>query len=590
MTGILDSTTREQAIETVSDSPVDVLVVGGGVTGAGIALDAATRGLRVAVVEAEDWASGTSSWSSKLLHGGLRYLEMLDLSLVHEAILERNLLLRTIAPHLAVPVPFVYPLHHPVGERAYVGAGVTLYDALAWLGGTPAVPGHRHLSRAGVHELLPGLAAERLAGGIRYYDARIDDARLVVTLVRTAAHFGARAISRAEVTGYVTDDFDRVRGARILDRESGRTFTVRAKHVINATGVWTERTEALSGTSGGLRVLASKGVHITVPRTRIPGRAGVISRTEKSVLFMIPWKDLWIIGTTDTPYEGDLARPVATEADVSYLLAHVNALLSDPIDRSDVVGVYAGLRPLLQPGTKAGTASTKVSREHTIASPAPGLTVIAGGKLTTYRVMAEDAVDFALGPKARRRPSRTRHTPLLGARGLDALVARRGEIARVHGWPMWRVNRLVNRYGTELYTLLALIGDEPELGEELPGAPGYLRVEVVHAVTAEGALHLDDVMERRLRLSIELPGRGEAALEAVADLVAAQLGWSAGRRAAEVAAYRVARAHTGVATDDPAAAAEGAISSEATAVSTPTGRGGGADAAEPDAENGDGAR
>lgn len=559
MTNILNSETRQQAIDTIASTTLDVLVIGGGVTGAGIALDAATRGLKVAIVESDDWASGTSSWSSKLLHGGLRYLEMLDFALVHEAILERNLLLKTIAPHLAVPVPFIYPLHQPVIERAYVGAGITLYDGLAWLGGVPAVPGHRHLSSRGVHELFPGLDADKLTGGIRYFDARVDDARLVATLVRTAGHFGARAISRAQVTDLITDEFDRVRGAEVLDRESGQTFTVRAKNVINATGVWTEQTESLSGATGGLKVLASKGVHIVVARDRIPGHAGIISQTEKSVLFVIPWKDRWIIGTTDTPYEGDYRDPIAIEADVAYLIDHANELLAAPITRDDVIGAYAGLRPLLQPGTKAGTASTKVSREHTVASPAPGLTVIAGGKLTTYRVMAEDAVDFALGAsKARKKPSRTKHTPLLGAVGLDTIVAKRREIARIYGWEAWRVTRLINRYGTLLYDLLDLIGSEPDLGAELAGAPGYLRAEIVYAVTNEGALHLDDVLERRTRISFEYPERGAAAVDEVADLVAAQLGWTPKQRAAEVASYLARRANTGTvaADDEPARGAD----------------------------------
>lgn len=569
MSSILNTQTRQQAIETVSDSTLDVLVIGGGVTGAGIVLDAATRGLKVGIVEADDWASGTSSWSSKLLHGGLRYLEMLDFALVHEAILERNLLLRVIAPHLSVPVPFIYPLHKAVTERAYVGSGITLYDSMAWLGGTPAVPGHRHLTRRGLHDLFPGLDETQLAGGIRYFDARIDDARLVSTLVRTAAHFGARAINRAQVTALTTDEFDRVRGAEVLDRESGQTFSVRAKNVINATGVWTEQTEALSGTSGGLKVLASKGVHIVVPRERIPGHAGIISQTEKSVLFVIPWKDRWIIGTTDTPYTGDYASPVATEDDIAYLIGHVNELLVDPISREDVIGTYAGLRPLLQPGTKAGTASTKVSREHTVASPAPGLTVIAGGKLTTYRVMAEDAVNFALGPsKARKKPSRTKQTPLLGARGLDAITAKRAEISRIHGWPMWRVNRLINRYGTLLYDVLELIGVEPELSDELEGAPGYLQAEVVYAVTNEGALHLDDVMERRTRLSIEYPDRGAAAVDQVSRLMAAQLGWSEKQRLREVSGYLEATAHTGIGEDEDFSASEADVPSSGPAQGT----------------------
>ena len=413
---------RQHAIDalaaTSEGEPLDVLVIGGGVTGAGIALDAVTRGLRVGIVEAQDWASGTSSRSSKLVHGGLRYLQMLDFHLVHEALTERDLLLKKIAPHLVRPVSFLYPLENAYWERAYVGAGVALYDTLASIApGKRAMPWHRHVSRAGMERLFPDLRHDAAVGAVRYYDASVDDARLVTTLIRTATSYGALAASRTQVVELTKRTTGVVNGAVLVDLETGTRFTCHADQVINATGVWTETTEALAGTDGGLHVLASKGIHIVVPRERIRGDVGLILQTEKSVLFVIPWSRYWVIGTTDTPWKQELVHPVATADDIDYVIEHANAVLSSPLSRDDVVGWWAGLRPLLQPGTKEGTSSAKVSREHTVASPTPGLTVIAGGKLTTYRVMAKDAVDFAIGERAASLPSLTDRIPLAGAEG-----------------------------------------------------------------------------------------------------------------------------------------------------------------------------
>ena len=408
-TAALTPQTRQDALEVLAASgqgnELDILVIGGGVTGAGIALDAVTRGLRVGIVEAQDWSSGTSSRSSKLVHGGLRYLQMLDFHLVHEALTERDLLLKKIAPHLVRPVSFLYPLEHAYWERAYVGAGVALYDTLASIApGKRAMPWHRHVSRSGMEQMFPDLRHDAAVGAVRYYDASVDDARLVSTLVRTAVSYGAYAASRTQVVELTKRGTGVVDGAVLVDLETGNRFTCRADQVINATGVWTEDTEALAGTDGGLHVLASKGIHIVVPRERIRGEVGLILQTEKSVLFVIPWSRYWIIGTTDTPWKQELVHPVATSTDIDYVIEHANAVLSTPLTRDDVIGVWAGLRPLLQPGTKEGTSSAKVSREHTVASPTPGLTVIAGGKLTTYRVMAKDAVDFA-HRRARREPA-----------------------------------------------------------------------------------------------------------------------------------------------------------------------------------------
>ncbi|MDD9207448.1 glycerol-3-phosphate dehydrogenase/oxidase [Georgenia sp. 10Sc9-8] len=517
---------------------LDILVIGGGVTGAGIALDAATRGLRVGIVEAQDWASGTSSRSSKLVHGGLRYLQMLDFRLVHEALTERDMLITKLAPHLVKRVPFLYPLEHRVWERFYVGSGVALYDALASAAkGRRAMPFHRHLTRSRMEKVFPDLRHDAAIGALQYWDASVDDARLVATLVRTAASYGALAASRTQLVGLSTENDGRISGAELLDLESGQRLTVKARQVVNATGVWTEETEALSGADGGLKVLASKGIHLVVPKERIQGDTGLILQTEKSVLFVIPWSRYWIIGTTDTAYEQDPRHPVVTNADIEYVLEHANAVLARPLTKDDVIGTYAGLRPLLQPGTKEGTSSSKVSREHTVASPTPGLTVIAGGKLTTYRIMAKDAVDFALGEQARSLPSVTDRIPLLGAVGLEAVQRRARRYAKKYGWSKAMVDHLLHRYGSMLEELVELIQERPDLAEPLESAPAYLRAEIVYAATHESVLHLEDVMLHRTRLVYEVADRGLAAVPEIVDLIAPVLGWDDAKRRAESELY-----------------------------------------------------
>src|SRR5690625_4410590 len=521
----------------MSDEHLDVLVIGGGVTGAGVALDAVTRGLRTGVVDMQDWAGGTSSWSSKLVHGGLRYLYNLDVKLVAEGLRERGLLLTTTAPHLVKAQPFLWPLKRPVIERAYSALGVGLYDAMAVIGHRgQAVPIQKHYSKRGATRLFPDIRPDALVGGIRFYDARVDDARLVTTLIRTAQAYGAHAASRAQVVDLVRDG-DRVVGARIADLEAGTEVTVRAKHVINATGVWTEQTAALAGTPPPVRMLMSKGVHIVVPKERIRGRTGIFLRTEKSVLFIIPWQHHWIIGTTDTPWTEEPLRPVATRADVDYLLEQANSVLRTPLGREDIIGVYAGLRPLVRPASQE--ASTKVSRDHTVVQAAPGLTVITGGKLTSYRLMAEHAVDHALGEeRAKELPTATPTTPLVGAAGLDAITAQAEQIGRTHGWDHHRMEHLLNRYGTEVQLLVDAVQQDPDLGRPLAKAPAYLRGEVAFAVTHEGALHLEDILQRRVRLFFESRDRGLAALAEIAEVAAPLLVWNVDTTEKEIASYR----------------------------------------------------
>ncbi|NKE08705.1 glycerol-3-phosphate dehydrogenase/oxidase [Kocuria subflava] len=558
----LDAMAATGEAGTAEGKELDILVIGGGVTGAGIALDAATRGLRVGIVEAQDWAGGTSRWSSKLVHGGLRYLQQLDFKLVAEALSERERLLYTLAPHLVKPVPFLYPITRRFWERPYVTAGIGLYDTLAHLGSKVAsMPFHRHLTNRGVRRAFPSIKPGTMVGAVKYWDGKVDDARLVLTLVRTAVGYGALAASRTKVTGLLKNDDGTVTGAHVRDLESSSEFTIRARKVITATGVWTEETQDLADTDGGLKVLASKGIHIVVPRERIQGEVGLILQTEKSVLFVIPWEHYWLIGTTDTAYHQDISAPVATGADIDYVIEHANVVLDDPLTRDDVIGTFAGLRPLLQPGVKDGTetASTQVSREHTVAEVTPGLISIAGGKLTTYRVMAEDAVDFALGEqRAKELPSVTDRTLLHGADGYLPLTRQVDRLAAEHGWETAVVEHLLNRYGSGIAEIEALVEEQPDLAQPLGGAPTYVRAEIVQAARNEGALHLEDVFETRTRMTYDQPDHGLAVVEEVGDLLAAELGWDPERRAAEVDAYKARCAAEDAAartTDDPAAAA-----------------------------------
>ncbi|KOT49747.1 glycerol-3-phosphate dehydrogenase [Streptomyces sp. NRRL F-5755] len=519
----------------MAERELDVLVVGGGVVGAGTALDAATRGLDTGLVEARDWSSGTSSRSSKLIHGGLRYLEMLDFALVREALKERGLLLERLAPHLVKPVPFLYPLTHKGWERWYAGSGVALYDGMSVSSGHGrGLPVHRHLSHKRALRVAPCLKKDALVGALQYYDAQVDDARFVMNLVRTAALYGAEAANRARVVGFLREG-ERVVGARVQDVEAGGEYEVRARQVVNATGVWTDDTQALIGERGQFHVRASKGIHLVVPKDRIHSTTGLILRTEKSVLFVIPWGRHWIVGTTDTDWDLDKAHPAASSADIDYLLEHVNSVLATPLTRDDVEGVYAGLRPLL---AGESDATSKLSREHTVAHPVPGVVVVAGGKYTTYRVMAKDAVDEAVHALDQRvAECVTEDTPLVGAEGYKAMWNARAQTAARTGLHVVRVEHLLNRYGALADELLDLIVTDPALGEPLAAADDYLRAEVVYACTHEGARHLDDVLTRRTRISIETFDRGTRSARECAELMAPVLGWDADQIDREVQHY-----------------------------------------------------
>ncbi|MGH3355678.1 MAG: glycerol-3-phosphate dehydrogenase/oxidase [Nocardioidaceae bacterium] len=528
----MGSDERAAAWGRLGSDEFDVLVVGGGVTGAGVALDAATRGLRVALVEARDFASGTSSRSSKLFHGGLRYLEQLNFGLVREALRERELMLTRLAPHLVKPVSFLYPLTHRFWERPYVGAGLALYDTM---GGARSVPHHRHYTRTGARRIAPALKPSAMTGALLYHDAQADDARHTMTVARTAVSYGATVLNSAEVVGFLHAG-ERIVGARVRDVETGDQTEVRASVVVNATGVWTDAVQTMAGGRGRFHVRASKGVHIVVPRDRINSETGLILRTEKSVLFVIPWTTHWIIGTTDTDWNLDLAHPAASRADLDYILDHVNAALSVPLSHDDIQGVYAGLRPLLAGESEE---TSQLSREHAVARPQPGLVAVAGGKYTTYRLMAADAVDMAATDIPRAVPdSPTANIPLLGAEGYHAMVNQVSGLAEQYRLPAWQIERLLGRYGSLTSEVLAPADTNPTMLEPLNEAQEYLGVEYTYAASHEAALHIDDLLARRTRVSIETPDRGVEVARAAAAVVAPVLGWDQERQDNEVAAYQ----------------------------------------------------
>jgi glycerol-3-phosphate dehydrogenase len=537
--GAINPETRARALERMRDEVFDIAIVGGGVVGTGVALDAVSRGLSVALVEARDIASGTSSRSSKLIHGGLRYLEQLDFPLVREALRERALLLDRLAPHLVHPLPFLALLSHRGWERPYIGAGLVLYDTMGTaLGRTRGVPAQKHFTRGQTLKKFPALRKDAFTGAIQYYDAQVDDARHTMFLARTAAGYGAQIATRAQAVGFLREG-EHVTGVKVVDLEGGdgTPIELRARQTINATGVWTDDTQDMVGARGQFHVRASKGVHLLVPRDRIHGDTALTIRTETSVLFVIPWGRHWIVGTTDTEWTLDKAHPAASKKDIDYLLDEVNHYLVTPLGHDDVEGVYAGLRPLLA-GESEGTSA--LSREHMVAHPVPGLVAVAGGKYTTYRVMAADAVDAAVhgleGDDFS--PSVTERVPLLGADGYIARWNARARIADESGIHVTRVEHLLHRYGALIDDLLALIAEDPALGKPLEGADEYLAVEIVYAATHEGAAHLEDILTRRTRISIETWDRGLSASEPVARLVAGPLGWDEERVQQELEHYR----------------------------------------------------
>lgn len=528
---------------TTPDAPIDVLVIGGGVVGVGAALDASARGLQVGLVEMNDLAEGTSSRSSRLAHGGLRYLEQREFSLVHEALTERGLLLDRLAPHLVRPVPFLFPVARH-WERPYVASGIRLYDLLSRVGaygGT--MPRPRSLTRDQAKALAPDLDSDEIAGAIRFHDAQIDDARHTVAVARTAVGFGAHIATRVKVEEVLRDG-DRVIGVRVHDLASARDFDIYARVVVGAVGVWTDGLLRQIDPDAASQVQQSKGVHLVVSGDAIRSTTAIIARTPASVLFLLPWGRFWLIGTTDTPWQpedGDLADPRATEADVEYLLEQANRWLARPLTREQVIATYAGLRPLLSATEVDGT--TTLSREHAVFRPAPGVVVIAGGKYTTYRVMAEDVIDAAVAElpqdvmEGEVPASATAQMPLVGADAFSEVWESRSDIAREHGLSLEMTESLLRRHGDRISEVLACAEDDPSWLEPIVADAPYLRAEARVAVTHQGALDLEDVLTRRLRMSLELPDHAQAAVEPVAAIITEELGWTEHEGQAAIASY-----------------------------------------------------
>ena len=536
MSSVLSPSARRDALAAATTGTHDLVVVGGGVTGAGAALDAAARGLSVVLLEAGDLAVGTSSRSGKTMHGGLRYLEQLNFSLVFGALRERDLTIKTLAPHLVGHEHFLYPLQHH-WEKPYVGAGVGLYDAMATMsrrtGGAPHV---RYLGRKAVFREAPGLDPDVVIAGLQYPDGRMDDARHTLAVARTAAEYGAHVVTHAAVVGVRTGADGRVTGVTARDAHSGDEFDVSARVVVNAAGVWAAEVQQLAG-AHTFTVAPAKGVHLLVRQEAFDSTTGILSRAEDSVIILRKWYGHWLLGTTDTPYDGDKSNPVAEKEDIDYLLRNVNKLLTRKIERSDLLGTYAGLRPLLAPAGSAGNTSA-LSRDHAVMEAPTGMVTIVGGKYTTYRVMARDAVDAAAKSLGRELPpTPTASLPLVGALGWRVVENQLPALSARYGVPEPTLRRMLHRYGDELPDVLAPIGDDPSLGVPIAGTAGYLPVEFRYAVTHEGARTLDDVLTRRTHVAIEDPDAGVGAAEEVAALVAPVLDWDAARQKEEVAAY-----------------------------------------------------
>ncbi len=536
MSTVLDR--RAADLARLADERWDLLVVGGGITGAGILLDAASRGLRAALVERDDLAVGTSSRSSRLIHGGLRYLEQFRIGLVREALAERHRLLR-LAPHLVRIEPFLFPLYGGPLTRPFFDAGLTLYDLL----GAGADGGrHRHLSVAEALDATPSLRRAGLRGAFVYHDGQEDDARYTLAVARTARAAGGLPVTRVSATGPL-EEGGRICGIHARDELTGTAFTIAAGHVIDATGVWSGRPDGpFPVPVGAAPVRPSRGTHIVVARERIQSRHGLTLRIPGRVCFLVPWPDHWVIGTTDLDDDGPADRPVPTAAEIDTILGNVNATLDVGLSRADILGAYSGLRPLAaDPGGKPGS-TVKASREHRIRTDPSGLVRIGGGKYTTYRVMAAQTVDVALEREAATaRPSATADLPMLGAAPLADLARLAGRIAAESGLDRVVAERLVARHGTEASDVVAL-GGELDLLRPIGSGIVHLEVEVVRAVRDEAALGLDDVLARRTRLAQELPDRGASIAPRIAELVGRELGWSEADRAREIAAY-LASAH-----------------------------------------------
>jgi len=578
---------RSKALEALSSDEFDVVVVGGGITGAGVALDAASRGYSVALLERADFASGTSSRSSKLVHGGLRYLQNFDLGLVREALLERSLMV-ALAPHLVHPLPLVVPAFEGAHPDRMVGVGLNLYDVMsvdrgrlrgrrgrrsrAERTGSPAAEEgdswsperHRVISGEEVLELLPALATREPTSGYLFYDCQTDDVRLVLTVLGEAERFGAVCANRLAVTGLLERD-GHAEGVRARDLESGRDFDVRAANVVNATGVWADelRPQELHEEAELPRIRPSRGTHITIRNADLPlvGGAIVPAGGGRSI-FALPWLGHTLVGTTDNDYEGPLDHIRPSSADVDYLLDAVNAFFATVLGPADLTGAFAGVRPLISTGDPK--KSVDISRKAELYETSSGLITITGGKLTTWRRMAKMTVDRLVERDARDAPCRTHEIPLGQAIAVE-------ELPRVEGVPEDSYEALAGRYGHAAHEVLAIAAERGELAQPIvAGLPDVL-AEVALAARHEQARSVGDVLLRRTRLGLlaarELTGaEPDSPVRRVADTLARELAWDAERVALELARFAEEALAEGIvadvarpAEDGQPAAAEGLV-------------------------------
>lgn len=531
---------RPQSIDRLRSETFDLVVIGGGITGAGVALDAASRGLSVALVERDDFSSGTSSKSSKLAHGGLRYLQQGDVQLVYEALAERHTMLKN-APHLVKLLPFLIPM---VGKGGVIPAKVSrLLGTVMWgydlTGGFRIGKFHKRLTKSEALAHMPTLPAQNLVSAYLYYDATVDDSRLVVNVLRTASlHYGATVANRVTVTGLRHNSLGHVDGVEVS--ADGERFTIAARAVVNAAGVWSDQVRQLDEGTDPDSMRPAKGVHITVPHYLVQNDiAAVIPvRGDKRSVFVVPHGDFTYIGTTDTDYDGPLDDPQCTPADIAYLLGAINAYNVNEITEADIVGSWAGLRPLVKTANSGRTAD--LSRGHNVHRSDSGLVTITGGKLTTYRHMADDTVDIVvtevLGARAPEGAKKcvTKKVRLRGADGFDSVVS----AAPIYGVTERVATHLADRYGGEARAVMALIKQDPELARPLVVGLPYVQAEAIFAVRHEMARSVDDVLSRRTRARLYGRDDSAAAAQAVAELIAPELGWSADEAAASAAEYR----------------------------------------------------
>lgn len=534
---------RSDALRRLESTDFDVVVIGGGITGVGCALDAASRGLRVALIERDDFASGTSSKSSKLVHGGIRYLQQGDIRLVYEALAERQILRRN-APHLVKVLPFLIPIFSTKGvvnrklARA-MGTAMWMYDLT---GGLRIGKMHKRVSKKQALEWFPTLPADKLMPSYLYYDAEADDARLVVTVARTAAlRFDATLVNRTEVVDLQKDPNGNVNGVTV--KADGRTFTVSTKAVVNAAGVWSDDVRALDEAEHPRSIRPAKGVHITVPWSKVRNTVAAVIPVpgDKRSVFVVPWGQFTFVGTTDTDYTGPIDDPQCNENDVEYLLRALNGSITETVTTDDILGTWAGLRPLVADPEASGRTAD-LSRRHKVRRSASGVVTITGGKLTTYREMAADTIDEVLSEVLDsdritrfRRRSKTKHIKIHGANGYEELIDSADTISPLGGD---QVRRLADRYGSDATTVLAIAESDPSLAEPLvPGLP-YLRAEAIFAVRYEMATTVDDILSRRTRARLETRDASADAAAAVAVLLAPELGWDEAEQTRQVADYR----------------------------------------------------